>query len=1380
MRINSKQFLPVFIFSVFLSMVLGIFVLKTDVSAEEVEPEDIVEVQEGTEPESDEMEPVFAKEEPTEENNIVNESSKPAQSLTGEAGDVTINVEAEEGALPEGTTLKVTQVTDETYTIKAKEAIGKDVTSVSAVDITFYDKNGNPIEPKKDVKVTFASDSIKKLINPVLVHFGEKTEVLPYSFDSLISLVFNSGRFSVYAVVEEGSTEDEARAAVNFYGKDGNKITTVYVKNSDSASELEKIVYDPGAGVLSEGELFKGWSIGSSEYTVATQPKTIEDVRLYLDGLTISEGMNIDIYAMIFKAYNIQFKDQDGVTVHSETLINKTGEAVIYTIETDYTPKTEMEAFVGWNVTTGSDKITRTDGSGNNQPYALGETVNITGNIIFTANPAKGYWLIFKENGDGVTYTAPQFIEEGEKTVRPANPSRYGYTFAGWFDNAEGRGSEFTFGNELSQRKTVYAKWTPATRANYVIIVWKQNVDGESYDFAESISNTGTVGQTINDVKATGSGDNRYASINGNRKQFTGFHLDNYDTNVTINPEGTAVLNVYYNRNQITLTFQHLEPAFLSYYVVIDQTMTGLYGSSLASNGYTWPSEYRWTYRSGNTNTIMTFMDAFIPPDGGSSMTFYRSPNEGDHIISFYKKDKDSDIYLLANTVITSGGTFYITDKYNGYKAMAYRYTDRSEYWSDWIFLGNKDNNGDYASVSNYQNLQILFDPLLHNILFKDGVYVDGYNNPIEGQSSRGELKVEKDIPYESSVASYNKGEANYYEPIYRGYTFAGWYTDDTCTQPYTFTRMPEGITVFAKWIQNQYRVILHPNVPSTDTSLDWGDQGMSFRVDEGNQIAGGNKIIGTRDDYELIGWYTDEACTKPFNFEAYTMSEGLDLLKAYDQTQATELDKYGNPLSNVNKDAQESRFWITKKLDLYAKWRAIVVGAKGINVVYDANGGSNAPTDPFYYLDQAEATGLAASTAPDDKHQFLYWIVQKWNGKAYEDTDVKCYPADTFTVLKNDAKIEDNPKSTGENDKYIYTIQLRAEYGLKDAPTNTHITWHANNGTSESVTDDGLHINEAVDIRPSTQFKYAGHEFIGWAKKADATIDELFLKYENGAFLALIAGQWKTVTKVAADEVEPIDDLYAIWDECFYVYHSGVAGGNIETIRISKLNGGTYDLTQNLTAGTLYGGYYLKDGITTQSAAAYDGTNWVWASAPTANGMKLKPTGGVTYYIKEVPTTYLRPITYVIYNAYKTDDTKDFVNHLYLMINTDDQNYQETGCTVILKDGDITSTITVKTDLTKEFVVTKLHDGKTYTYTAQSKYGTEGYLGLAKADKLLTENAKYIQLPYWITPDGIKVTAAQVLQVSVGNKKLVDGVWGKDGGMSARVLNAKSTLTEA
>ena len=61
---------------------------------------------------------------------------------------------------------------------------------------------------------------------------------------------------------------------------------------------------------------------------------------------------------MIFKAYNIQFKDEDGRAIHGETLINRSGEAVSYTINTDYTPKTEDQQFQGWYATvTSSDAI---------------------------------------------------------------------------------------------------------------------------------------------------------------------------------------------------------------------------------------------------------------------------------------------------------------------------------------------------------------------------------------------------------------------------------------------------------------------------------------------------------------------------------------------------------------------------------------------------------------------------------------------------------------------------------------------------------------------------------------------------------------------------------------------------------------------------------------------------------------------------------------------------------------------------------------------------------------------------------------------------------------------------------------------------------------
>jgi hypothetical protein len=70
--------------------------------------------------------------------------------------------------------------------------------------------------------------------------------------------------------------------------------------------------------------------------------------------------------------------------------------------------------------------------------------------------------------------------------------------------------------------------------------------------------------------------------------------------------------------------------------------------------------------------------------------------------------------------------------------------------------------------------------------------------------------------------------------PTYSEFVFEGRYIDEACTQPYTFTTMSEApLTVYAKWVQSQYRVFLHPNVPASDTSLDWGSdtQEMAFRI---------------------------------------------------------------------------------------------------------------------------------------------------------------------------------------------------------------------------------------------------------------------------------------------------------------------------------------------------------------------------------------------------------------------------------------------------------------------------------------------------------------------------------------------------------------------
>ncbi len=74
-------------------------------------------------------------------------------------------------------------------------------------------------------------------------------------------VAFVNDTFSIYAVIEEGSTGVEARPTVNFLS-DETVIATMYVKNGDdTAEEIERIVYDSGAGTIPAGYLLKCWNI---------------------------------------------------------------------------------------------------------------------------------------------------------------------------------------------------------------------------------------------------------------------------------------------------------------------------------------------------------------------------------------------------------------------------------------------------------------------------------------------------------------------------------------------------------------------------------------------------------------------------------------------------------------------------------------------------------------------------------------------------------------------------------------------------------------------------------------------------------------------------------------------------------------------------------------------------------------------------------------------------------------------------------------------------------------------------------------------------------------------------------------------------------------
>lgn len=1156
-------------------------------------------------------------------------------------------------------------------------------------------------------------------------------------------ITFKTNSFSIYAIVDQG---DDARLNVIMMNGSEERSNVVVTKSQyqigveNNIDVVASIVYDPGVGTLQPGEFFRGWTT-KQDYTAADadDAMTIEEVRAdvtsRLNAVTESgENGSVTYYAMIFKSFIVTYLDENGVCIKTDNVLYKSGENVpAYTINNPYNPYDQDEKFNGWALfkipAEGTpDYYTE---NGNTVIYPNGTQFTsissipqdaFTGNTVYLrAFVDKGQWLIFKENGTGASYTPPQFIKAGERPTRPANPTRKGYTFGGWYSNPEGTGSQYNFNAAVTERTTVYAKWTPVATANYTIIVWKQNIEGNGYDFEETFNLPGNVNTNVSTVSQQGNGNNAYARVTGrpggNDIRYTGFHLKSFDQNVTINPEGTAVVNIYYDRNEYTLTFQAESYTRVNnpsnndndLYGYVDgigyvkltrsggrwyfsyngewyryssygngyyyhrnlttvKTITALYEQNISSNfpingytGYVWSPQNSSIYTTGDVPYIEAMREestTFVAKKYGNGNTIH---------MYYYVEALPTD----TNTV-TFNGKKYIEHQHVQIDANEGINSTEAEDFASIVGFTQETSDPAYDSEgkvsldeTNSYTIKFYYTRNKYVLHFRDGKYVNGNGVEIDGSIPNPEdIRTVTDILYESDISDYNKGSSNYYVPDAEktpvGYVFGGWYIDPECTLEYTFNKMNANITVYAKWVQKQYRVFLHPNVPTDDTSLDWGDQSMSFRLNYKDQIAGGNFINGTRTDYELVGWYYDEDCTIPFGFEAF---EGNDttITTPYPKTEDTEVDKYGNPTETGNADANKNRFWIVTKLDIYAKWRAKLNGANGIHVVYNAGEGSNAPVDNGLYTDESQAIGGAASTAPEGK-VFKYWVVQEWNTETeqYEDpeTEIRVYPGQEFTVKKLHARHEhltedDRPEYIPDIITERYTVQLRAEYGPIEGPEKVDVYFDANTNGSFVTIPDGftkvegaeritkhLDTNEGFKTPSASTVEKEGYKFLGWA--FDNTINTT-----TAYNAAKTAGEaFDADTDVAADNLDrtQLNDhnntLYAVWEINRY---------DVEVDKV-LVNKGVDDDTWNAHPFTVHYKYELEGYDTVE------GTLTVKANDTTLPKIQNIPHGAKL----------------TVWEVLDTNDAKIFeTDH-------DTSSKFEIASVTAEKDGDLAATVTI------------------------------------------------------------------------------------------------------
>lgn len=219
-------------------------------------------------------------------------------------------------------------------------------------------------------------------------------------------------------------------------------------------------------------------------------------------------------------------------------------------------PKLEDQAFDGWYT---NEKLT-------GDP--VGDSITITNEDI-TLWPkfrTTGYWLHFFP-GDDASAVESIFVQNGTTPTLPAAPTRVGYTFKHW--STEENGNEFDASSELTKDTTLYAVWAPA-EVNYTVVFWlqcasdnKNATDAEkTYDFGKK------------EIRSAQTGDIVGPSTDDQQWDYPNFHYNATNSvKVTVEPDGSTALNIYYDRNLFYIHLHFLDGS--------EEVITGLYGTAL-------------------------------------------------------------------------------------------------------------------------------------------------------------------------------------------------------------------------------------------------------------------------------------------------------------------------------------------------------------------------------------------------------------------------------------------------------------------------------------------------------------------------------------------------------------------------------------------------------------------------------------------------------------------------------------------------------------------------------------------------------------------------------------------------------------------------------
>lgn len=195
--------------------------------------------------------------------------------------------------------------------------------------------------------------------------------------------------------------------------------------------------------------------------------------------------------------------------------------------------------FAYWSLTPDGDEVDPT-------------TVTLTEDTHFYAVFKSGHEVQFDSQG-GSDVIPDHFTQSPYNPPASRTPSRPGYDFAYWSLTPDGEA--FTPEATPEDDFTLYAHWTPRTDTPYRVVHWKEAREGERYVIATNEKKTGTTEQVVRAEPIDITDD----SIVVGGKHLSVHYLYNAErsqpTEAEIDGSGETVINLYYDRPRVTLTY---------------------------------------------------------------------------------------------------------------------------------------------------------------------------------------------------------------------------------------------------------------------------------------------------------------------------------------------------------------------------------------------------------------------------------------------------------------------------------------------------------------------------------------------------------------------------------------------------------------------------------------------------------------------------------------------------------------------------------------------------------------------------------------------------------------------------------------------------------